>query len=263
VEMGAVGFELMFVGWAGVAVLMVLLWIYSEAYKNAGIVDVGWAASTGALGVYYAFAASGLPARRLGLGLLTGIWGFRLAWYLFFDRVYLRPEDKRYNVYRVRWEPNPSGKFFLVFQAQGLLVVVLSLPFLLACSALAPVGPTDVAALFVWVVGICGEAMADHQLVRFKADPANRGKTCRAGLWRYSRHPNYFFEWTIWCAYAMVAWPHTYGILAWISPAIMLFLLLKVTGIPPAEAQSLKSRGDEYREYQRTTSAFIPWRVRR
>jgi steroid 5-alpha reductase family enzyme len=109
------------------------------------------------------------------------------------------------------------------------------------------------------LAAITGEALADAQLAAFKRDAANRGRVCEAGLWRYSRHPNYFFEWLIWVAYFVFAVGSPWGWVALIGPASILYLLLRVTGIPMTEEQSLRSRGDAYRRYQRTTSAFIPW----
>ena len=116
----------------------------------------------------------------------------------------------------------------------------------------------------IWVAGILGESIADRQLARFKADPANKGRVCDVGLWRYSRHPNYFFEWTIWVAYAVfcLASP-PWGYVGLAMPALMLHFLLNVTGIKATEEQALKSRGDAYRRYQQTTSAFVPWFVRK
>ena len=148
----------------------------------------------------------------------------------------------------------------MFFQAQALLAIVLALPFFLAARRTDPgISGFEVAGLLIWVAGVAGESLADHQLARFKSDPANRGKTCRAGLWRYSRHPNYFFEWLHWWAYAALAVGSVFWWIPVAAPLVMLYFLLKVTGIPPTEAQALASRGDDYREYQRTTSAFIPW----
>ena len=109
------------------------------------------------------------------------------------------------------------------------------------------------------MVAVAGEALADRQLAAFQADPGSRGGTCRAGLWPYSRHPNYFFEWLTWVAYAAFALPSPWGWTFVCAPLLMLFLRFRVTGIPMAEEQALRSRGDDYREYQRTTSAFFPW----
>ena len=111
----------------------------------------------------------------------------------------------------------------------------------------------------IWAVAICGELIVDRQLYRFRTDRSNEGKVCKVGLWRYSRHPNYFFEWIHWWAYVAIGWGAPYGALTLIGPALMLFFLFKVTGIPPNEENSLASRRDAYREYQRTTSIFYPW----
>jgi steroid 5-alpha reductase family enzyme len=108
----------------------------------------------------------------------------------------------------------------------------------------------------LWLIAVAGEAVADAQLAAFRADASNKGKTCRAGLWRYSRHPNYFFEWTHWLAYAVML-PEDWRV--WVSPALMLYFLLRVSGIPATEAQALRSRGEDYRRYQRETSMFVPW----
>jgi steroid 5-alpha reductase family enzyme len=118
---------------------------------------------------------------------------------------------------------------------------------------------TEWLAIALWAGALAGESVADRQLERFKADAHSRGRVCRSGLWRYSRHPNYFFEWLVWVAYALAATTAPWGALAWACPAVMLFLLFRVTGIPATEAHALRSRGEAYRDYQRTTSAFVPW----
>ena len=104
-----------------------------------------------------------------------------------------------------------------------------------------------------------GETIADRQLVTFKKDPGSRGKTCRAGLWHYSRHPNYFFEWILWCGFGVLGLAGPWGWAGLAAPALMLYTIVFVTGIPPTEAQALVSRGEDYRAYQRTTSPFVPW----
>ena len=117
----------------------------------------------------------------------------------------------------------------------------------------------EVLGLAIWVIGVAGEAVADGQLNRFRRAPGNRGKTCRQGLWRYSRHPNYFFEGVHWCAYVVMSLGLPDWWLTLVGPVVMIGALLKVSGIPLAEAQALVGRGEDYREYQRTTNAFIPW----
>ncbi len=117
----------------------------------------------------------------------------------------------------------------------------------------------DLAGFAIVLASIAGESVADRQLRRFRHDPANRGRTCREGLWRYSRHPNYFFEWLHWWSYAILAIGGPLSWLAALAPLVMLVFILFVTGIPPTEARAVASRGEDYREYQRTTSAFVPW----
>ena len=109
--------------------------------------------------------------------------------------------------------------------------------------------------LFEYLFG----ATQPYQLQGFKKDPANRGKTCRAGLWSYSRHPNYFFEWLIWVSFFIFASASPYGWISIVCPVLIFYFLFKVSGIPATEAQALRTKGDDYRDYQRTTSAFFPW----
>jgi steroid 5-alpha reductase family enzyme len=155
-------------------------------------------------------------------------------------------------------------RFLLFFEFQALLCLVLAAPFYLAASNPAPeITGLEYAGIAIWLAAIAGESIADRQLAAFKRDPANKGKTCRIGLWNYSRHPNYFFEWLIWVAFALFALDSPNGWAGLISPALILYFLFKVTGIPATEAQALRSRGEDYRRYQQTTSAFVPWFPRR
>jgi steroid 5-alpha reductase family enzyme len=177
-----------------------------------------------------------------------------------------REEDRRYAELRERW--SASGReqlsFAVFFQAQALIAAILSVPFLLASyNEHDGLEPLEWAGAALWLVAFGGEWVADRQLAAFKANPENKGQTLRAGLWRYSRHPNYFFQWLTWVAYALIALAAPYGWLGLIAPALMLGSILFVTGIPPSEAQALRSRGDDYRRYQRETSAFVPLPPRR
>lgn len=248
--------------WAAIGVcgLQFLFWLWHLRKDNASWVDVGWALGLGGLAVFYALAGGGDPGRRLLVGAMGGLWGLRLGLHLW-DRVARDPhEDGRYRQIRADWGGNLRLKFLFFFQAQALLDILLSLPFLLACLDPSPrISPIAWAGLGLWAVSILSEAVADAQLRRFKADPTNRGRTCRAGLWRASRHPNYFFEWLVWVAFALVALPSPWGWTALACPALMLYFLLRVTGIPYTEAQSLRSRPEDYARYQRETSAFLPW----
>jgi steroid 5-alpha reductase family enzyme len=240
--------------------MMLVLWIIHLLLKNAAIVDVGWAAGLALLAGYYACAGPGYAARRYAIAAMAGIWGLRLSSYLLFARVIGHPEEGRYVQLRKDWKTNLPLRFLFFFEFQALLGVALSVPFLLAClDSRAPLGLFEKLGGAIWIAGILGESLADTQLNAFKRNPANKGKLCRAGLWNYSRHPNYFFEWLIWLGYATFVIASPWGWLGLLSPALILYFLLRVTGIPATEEQALRSRGDQYREYQKTTSAFIPW----
>lgn len=255
----SIGEQLLWIA-AGATLLMAGLWLVQIRTRDAGIVDAGWAMSLAGAAAFAASTGSGDFERRLLVAIIAGVWGLRLASHVIFDRVLKGEEDGRYQALRERLGPRASIGFLLFFLAQGVLVVVLCPPFLIAAAdQRGGLAPTDWLGASVWLIGLTGEVLADRQLQRFKADPANRGRVCAVGLWRYSRHPNYFFEWLMWCAYAIIALHGPWGWLAIASPAIMLVLVLKVTGIPPTEARALRSRGDAYRRYQETTSAFIPW----
>lgn len=253
--------KIQLIPWIALAVLavtMALAWGRQRTTRNAGIVDPLWAASLGALAVVYALVAEGWGPRRALVGGLAGIWSLRLTWHLI-CRYRREPEDGRYQILRERWGPKFEGWIFWFFQAQALLSVLLSLTFLALCTA--PQSGwrfQDAAGLLIWLVALTGESIADRQLRTWRADLANHKRTCRSGLWRYSRHPNYFFEWLGWTVYPVLCIGLPYGQALWLTPGLMLFLVLRVTGIPPTEEQSLRSRGEDYRAYQKTTNAFFP-----
>ena len=141
-----------------------------------------------------------------------------------------------------------------------MAVAALSLPFLVIIqNPQPPFGLWELAGFLLWVVAVTGEAVADWQLARFRSKPWNLDRVCRTGLWYYSRHPNYFFEWLHWWAFVVIAIGAPGWLLTWIGPIAMGWALLKVTGIPLAEEQAIRSRGEAYREYQRSTNAFFPW----
>ncbi|MCD6024736.1 MAG: putative rane protein [Fibrobacteria bacterium] len=253
-------------GIAIVLIQMAVLWRLHlpgrrRALPNAAWVDVGWAAGLGVLALLYAAFGPAPGPRRLLLAVLAGAWSFRLAAHLYRDRVAGgREEDKRYGGMRADWREKAPLYFLFVFLGQGVLDVVLALPFLLIAFNTDPVlRAWEWAGAALWLLALLGESLADRQLTAFKSDPSNRARVCKAGLWRYSRHPNYFFEWLIWVSYALIALAAPWGLWAWLSPAILLFLLTRVSGIPLTERYSLESRGEAYRRYQRETSAFIPW----
>jgi steroid 5-alpha reductase family enzyme len=246
-------------GWGFVALFFFALWLVELRQNDASLVDAGWAASLGGLALFYAVRGPGLVERRLGMAVLVGAWAFRLAAYIVL-RHRGAGEDGRYQEIRAQWKGRAHRFFFLFYQAQGLMAVLLSLPFLLLAFDERPaLGALEIGGFALSGLALALETLADRQLARHRRDPARKGKTCREGLWRYSRHPNYFFEWLIWVGYALAALGAPYGWTALASPLLMLYLILRVTGIPPTEERALRSRGEDYRRYQRTTSAFVPW----
>lgn len=252
------------IGSSSVAALMLLLWLVHLRTGNAAIVDAGWAGGLALLGVLYAVLGGGYWLRAGMIGAMAGIWGLRLAVYLLTTRIIGHPEEGRYRELRRQWKTNIPIKFLLFFEFQALLCVVLAVPFLTASRNPNPmISPREWAAAALWMLAMAGEAAADAQLNAFKSNPSNKGHTCQAGLWRYSRHPNYFFEWLIWMAFALFAVGSPGGFWSLLSPALILYFVFRVTGIPATEAQAIRTRGEEYRRYQQTTSAFVPWFPRR
>ena len=247
--------------WVLAAAAMTAGWLWQRQHHNAGIVDVLWAASLAAAALLCALLGTGAPVPRLLLAACGGTWGVRLARHLW-QRVHGEPEDGRYRYLRGLWHGD-QRRWFALFQFQALLVVLFAVPFVIVAGNQATRPVWLAAALLIFCGSLAGETVADAQLARFRAAPANRGRTCRAGLWRYSRHPNYFFEWLHWFSYVALAagTPHAWAAL--LGPLAMYAFLRWVSGIPFTEAQALRTRGDDYRHYQQCTSMLFPWPPRR
>jgi steroid 5-alpha reductase family enzyme len=255
-----IAWRLLLAIWLAAAVMMTLGWLWQRRRANAGIVDVLWSTGLAVSAVLNGIWGVGAPGPRALVALLGGIWGARLAGHLWI-RVRGEPEDGRYGALRAHWGNAPL-KWFGLFQFQALLIPLFSIPFAAAATNPSPHILWIVIALVFWNVSVLGESRADHQLARFRADPANRGKTCRSGLWRYSRHPNYFFEWLHWFVYVAVAVGAPSVWLSLVGPILMYVFLRWISGVPYTEAQALRTRGEDYRDYQRRTSVLIPWRPR-
>ncbi len=250
--------------WVLAAAAQALGWRWQAVRATAGIVDVIWSACLGLSAVLIAMLGGGGSWPRVLLGLLGGLWATRLAAHLWL-RVRNEREDGRYLQLRQRWSGyrHAQLRWFVLFQVQAALVVLFSLPFLAVAANPEPrFTGWSALAIAIWLVAVAGEAVADGQLARFRADPANRGRTCRSGLWRYSRHPNYFFEWLHWFTYVALAAGSPTWWLAWMGPLVMYVFLRYFSGIPFTEAQALRTRGEDYRDYQRVTPMLFPWKPR-
>ena len=265
-------------GLAFVVLEMTATFVLARRLNNFGIVDIVWSAGfTPLVWLYMAIAnwrtydaklnrhpEWNWPA-ALAISSIVTLWSLRLGWHLFVRvRSHHPVEDVRYARLREEWGSATNRRMFGFFLLQGALQILLSIPWLIVILDTTPAeflshSRCAIAGIGIWLIGLVGESLADRQLAAFRADPSNRGRVCQAGLWNYSRHPNYFFEWTIWVGYAVFALGSPLGWLGLIAPALMFHFLHNVTGIPMTEALSLKSKGDAYREYQRTTSAFVPW----
>lgn len=266
-----IGMNLLFLparGWLAAGTLSFLVIVFSAAWwrqlhtRNAGMIDPIWAVSLGCVAILYASLASGDALTRWMIGLGGSIWAFRLGSHLW-RRNAGKPEDARYRNLREKWGAKANGRMFWLFQLQVAVSMILSLAFAIpAYRSARPSVPLLVAACAVWLISVGGEALADRQLAQFASAPVNSGEVCQVGLWRYSRHPNYFFECLHWLAYAFLA-P---GVpLAWVTlipPLFMAWLLTKVSGLPMLE-QHLAATRPGYASYMRRTSALVPWPPRR
>lgn len=255
--------------WAAAALFLVLVmtaaWLVQRHTGQGGWADAFWSLGLGATGVFVAlFPLDGAaPSARQGLAaLLIGLWGLRLGLHIA-ARAAKEPEDARYARLRQAWGGRFQARMFGFLMLQAGAAAFLALSVLVAARNPAP-GLTlqDGVASLVFAVALLGEALADRQLSRFKAAPANSGKICDTGLWAWSRHPNYFFEWLGWCAWPIFAidlsggWP--WGWLALSGPAYIYWLLTRVSGVPLLEAHMHRSRPEAFAAYAARTSVFFP-----
>jgi steroid 5-alpha reductase family enzyme len=241
----------------GLSVAMMAAWTVQWRIKNAGFVDVIWTLALGAAGVASGLTSNG-PRSLLVAGMTT-IWALRLGGHILW-RTWGTAEDARYAGFRANWGNGFQQRMFGFLQIQALAATTLTLSFVVTARNPAPLGATDIVGLMLFAVGIIGGGLADAQLARFRRDPPYSGALCDTGLWRYSRHPNYFFEIVAWCSWPMLGITPSYawGWLALSGPALMFWLLVFVSGIPPLEEAMLRSRGEAYRAYQARTRALLP-----
>ena len=247
------------------AVAMAIAGLVQRRTHNAGWVDVVWTFSTGVAGVVYALfpVHAGAPTvRQLLVAALAACWSLRLGLHIA-GRTRQGAEDARYAQFRRDWGTAFETRMFWFLQVQAAAAALLAVSMLVAARNPRPLSAFDAAGAAVLLVAIVGEAIADRQLRRFRGDPARRGGVCDVGLWGWSRHPNYFFEWLGWIAYPLFAidasGEYPWGWLAVSAPVLMYWLLVHLSGIPPLEQQMLRSRGEVFRSYQARVSAFFPF----
>jgi steroid 5-alpha reductase family enzyme len=251
----------------GLCVAMGGGWLLARQIRNGGAADVVWSFATGAAGVAYALTPTKgfTPGPRAWLvAILVAGWSLRLGLHLWRRTAAAAHEDARYAQFRREWGVSFEPRLFIFLQIQALASALLTLAMLAAARNPAPFPAwSDVAGMALLAAAVVGEGAADAQLEAYKADPKHRGGICDVGLWAWSRHPNYFFEWLGWLAYAVIAigpagaWPLSW--LALVGPAFMFVLLLFVSGVPPTEASMARSRGAALADYQARVSPFVPW----
>jgi steroid 5-alpha reductase family enzyme len=250
----------------GLSAVMAAAWRIQRSTGNSGWIDVFWTFGTGTAAVALALLPLTPIAwphpRQVIVAALAGLWSLRLGWHILV-RTRTMADDPRYRDLMAQWGEAAPAKLFWQLQIQAAVGLLLAASVMLAAQNPAPdFRALDILGVIVLLGGIVGESLADHQLRQFKLDPANRGKICDVGLWRWSRHPNYFFEWLCWLAYPIVAIDlsgnNPLGPLALLAPLAMYWILVHVSGIPPLEAHMARTRGRAFSGYRARTSAFFP-----
>ena len=245
------------------SVLMAGAWVVQQRTGNSGWVDTIWTFSlglVGAGGALWSMAGQPMTSRQWLVAILVAIWALRLGSHIAIRTAGIT-DDPRYAAFAKEWGVDSPRKMFIFLQNQGFGSIPLVFAiFVAAHFPAAELRLQDYLGALILFAGIAGEAVADAQLKSFRTDPANKGKVCDLGLWKFSRHPNYFFQWFGWLAYPMIAISFGYG-WGWVTllaPIFMYWILVHVTGVPPLEEQMLRSRGEAYRAYQKRTSKFFP-----
>lgn len=254
--------ELLVVLAIGYAVLMAAAWGVQQATGNSGWVDTIWTFSLGllgAVGALWPLVGAPVSGRQILIAVMIAAWAVRLGLHVAVRSAGIT-DDPRYAEYARQWGAAARRKMFLFLQMQALVSLPLLLTICIAAHHPGPLGWRDLAGAAILIVAVAGEGLADGALRRFRADPGHHGQVCDAGLWRWSRHPNYFFQWLGWWAYPVIAasTDDPLGFVTLVAPALMYWILVHVTGIPPLEQQMARSRGAAWRDYAARTSKFFP-----
>ena len=235
-------------------------YLIARKVKLMAMVDTVWTAGLGISALVYHTVAGLESIRSWAVLLVIFLWSFRLSFHLLRDRVFTGHEDPRYKALAEHWGAQSARKFYFLFLAQIIFIALFLFPVSIAMQNPQPFWAwTDTLAVLIGISAMLGEWIADRQLATFRANPKNKGGVCKDRLWRYSRHPNYFFEWLYWFAYLAFAMGSSSVGFALVGPIAMFIFLRFLTGVPYAEMSSLKSRGEAYRQYQSSTNAFFPW----
>ena len=248
---------------AAITVLMVGTWLVSLPLRNVSIVDIVWGAGFVLVGWVSFLVGDGPEARRLLLALMVTVWGSRLAIYLLWRNAG-HGEDFRYAAMRRKaGDRFTIQSLWMVFGLQGLIMWTVSLPVQMGSVPSAPssLGVIEGLGVAVWAIGLLFESVGDWQLARFKADGDNAGGVMDQGLWRYTRHPNYFGDACVWWGIWLVAAATGVGVLAIIGPIVMSVFLMRVSGVPMLE-RTIAKRRPGYDDYAQRTNAFFPGRPR-
>jgi steroid 5-alpha reductase family enzyme len=249
---------------AGLAVFlsaaMTFAWRLALGTGKSGFIDAIWSFAAGAAAVIAALAPGGDPSRKILVAALAAIWSVRLGSYLW-RRAAIGEDDPRYAALKTEWGDKASLRLFQFLQAQAFAAIPLALAAYVAAHApRAGLDVRDLIGAAIFCIAVAGESLADRQMAHFRADPDNRGKICDVGLWSWSRHPNYFFEWLMWLSYPAIAigLDHPAGFLALGAPITMYWLLVHVSGVPPLEQHLARSRPEAFRKYSGRVSMFWP-----
>lgn len=247
-------------GGLAILLMMTALWLLSVRLKDASIVDSFWGPGFGLAALAYFIAGEGWLTRQLLITALVLIWGVRLGWHIF-RRNHGKGEDYRYQQFRQHYGPERYWwvSFFQVFLLQGVLMWIISAPLVMAHASPQPEAFTGLDGLGggVWLIGFAFEVVGDWQLAQFKANPANKGQVLQSGLWRYTRHPNYFGDACVWWGLWLIAGSVPWGWLTFFAPLLMTFMLMRVSGVSLLEQRMMQRPA--YRAYAERTSAFFPW----
>jgi steroid 5-alpha reductase family enzyme len=251
--------ELFFVTGTLVATCMIAMWLLSLALRDASIVDIFWGLGFCVIAsVVWRHGGGESSARSVLLVAMVFVWGLRLAGYLFW-RNRGHGEDPRYAAMRRHWGARfPLISLLTVFALQGVVMWIVSLPVQIGAGRESgPLGVIDLLGMLVYAIGLAFESVGDWQLARFKADPANARRTLDSGLWRYTRHPNYFGDFCVWWGIFLVALSTPGGIFSVVGPVLMSIFLMRVSGVPMLE-RSIGKRRPDYADYVARTSTFFP-----